>query len=199
MIGVSRYINTDNKKVLALEYATIAWNIAEGLVAIISGLAIGSVALLAFGMESGIEVFSSSVVVWQLLKKKKNDQVLALRMLSVAFFVFGIYTLLMVGHSFLNATHPAASLPALLSMLAISLGMLVLGVLKKRLGTHLQNPVVLLEAKLTLLDSAVSGALFVGLSLNMLFGWWWIDLILATGIAFDALRQGFEQFREKRI
>jgi hypothetical protein len=45
-----------------LEYFTIAWNILEGLVAVISGAMAGSVPLVGFGMDSSIEVTSGSTL-----------------------------------------------------------------------------------------------------------------------------------------
>jgi divalent metal cation (Fe/Co/Zn/Cd) transporter len=50
-------------RALALEYATIGWNVFEGVSSVIVGLATGSVALVAYGMESSVEVFASSIVV----------------------------------------------------------------------------------------------------------------------------------------
>ena len=41
-----------------LEYFTIAYNSAEGLVSIVAGLIAGSVSLIAFGLDSLIEVAS---------------------------------------------------------------------------------------------------------------------------------------------
>jgi divalent metal cation (Fe/Co/Zn/Cd) transporter len=55
-----------NKKILILEYFTIAWNIVEGIISISIGIMSGSVSLFAFGLESNIEVFSSVVTIWEL-------------------------------------------------------------------------------------------------------------------------------------
>jgi divalent metal cation (Fe/Co/Zn/Cd) transporter len=49
-----------------LEYATIAWNLAEAVVAVAAGWIAGSIALIGFGLDSLIEVLAASVVVWEL-------------------------------------------------------------------------------------------------------------------------------------
>ncbi|HEX5950898.1 MAG TPA: hypothetical protein VFZ96_07840 [Actinomycetota bacterium] len=54
------------RRALALEYATIAWNLGEAVLTIGLGVAAGSLALIGFGADSIIEVFASSVVVWHL-------------------------------------------------------------------------------------------------------------------------------------
>ena len=40
----------------------VIWDVIEGVVAIAAGLAAGSIALIGFGIDSGIEVFAASVV-----------------------------------------------------------------------------------------------------------------------------------------
>jgi hypothetical protein len=44
---------------LWLEWFTVAWNVVEAAVAIGAGLVVGSVALLGFGVDSGVEVISA--------------------------------------------------------------------------------------------------------------------------------------------
>ena len=53
------------KRGLWLAALTIAWNVIEAVVAISAGIAAGSLALVAFGFDSIIEVLSAWVVVWQ--------------------------------------------------------------------------------------------------------------------------------------
>ena len=49
-----------------LEYFTIAYNSAEGLVSIIAGIVAGSVSLIGFGLDSLIEVTSGAALLWRL-------------------------------------------------------------------------------------------------------------------------------------
>ena len=49
-----------------LEYATMAWMVAEAAVAITAGLIAASIALIGFGLDSVIELFSAMIVIWQL-------------------------------------------------------------------------------------------------------------------------------------
>lgn len=44
----------------------VVWDVIEGAVAITAGLAANSIALVGFGIDSGIEVFAASVVLWEL-------------------------------------------------------------------------------------------------------------------------------------
>jgi hypothetical protein len=49
-----------------LQWATIAWNSIEVFITIGLGIAAGSLALIAFGLGSLIEVFASLVVIWHM-------------------------------------------------------------------------------------------------------------------------------------
>jgi divalent metal cation (Fe/Co/Zn/Cd) transporter len=53
---------------LWLEWFTVAWNVVEAVVGIGVGLAVGSVALVGFGVDSGIEVISAIALLWRLYR-----------------------------------------------------------------------------------------------------------------------------------
>ncbi|MCY3638832.1 MAG: hypothetical protein OXG80_07010, partial [Chloroflexi bacterium] len=45
---------------------TILYNVIEGVIALWSGIAAGSISLVAFGADSYIEVAAASLVLWRL-------------------------------------------------------------------------------------------------------------------------------------
>src|SRR5215472_15685646 len=49
-----------------LEWLTIGWMVVEAVVALASGIAAGSLVLVAFGLDSVIELMSAGVLVWRL-------------------------------------------------------------------------------------------------------------------------------------
>ncbi len=49
---------------LALAWFIVVWDVIEGVVAVTAGLAADSIALVGFGIDSAIEVFAASVVIW---------------------------------------------------------------------------------------------------------------------------------------
>jgi divalent metal cation (Fe/Co/Zn/Cd) transporter len=50
----------------ALEYVTLAWNVAGIIVSAIAAVSARSVALAGFGLDSLIEIGASTVVIWEL-------------------------------------------------------------------------------------------------------------------------------------
>jgi hypothetical protein len=48
-----------------LAWSTVAWNVIEAVVAIGAGAVASSIALISFGLDSTVEVFSALVILWQ--------------------------------------------------------------------------------------------------------------------------------------
>jgi divalent metal cation (Fe/Co/Zn/Cd) transporter len=183
---------TAKQKVLFLEYATILYNMVEGAVSIAASLATGSVALFAYGLESGIEVFSSVVAVWYLKGDGETRRKGSLKMLGSALILFALYVLFTVVESMINNERSAPTIVAIGAMAVIASGMLILGLWKQKLGKEMDNKVVLAEARLTLLDAALSASLCFSLILNLYLGWWWTDPLFALFIAWNSFRQGYQ-------
>ena len=57
-----------------LEWLTIGWMIIEAVVATASGIVAGSVSLVAFGIDSFIELASAGVLVWRLSVELKRGR-----------------------------------------------------------------------------------------------------------------------------
>src|SRR5206468_7526353 len=83
---------------LFLEYATITYNIAEGVLSLLAGVVAGSIALVAFGFDSSIEVAAAIVVARRLRAEVRarhldhsGSERRALRGVGVTFIALGAY------------------------------------------------------------------------------------------------------------
>ncbi len=178
-----------------LEYATIAWNALEGIVAIAAGLQAGSVALVAFGLDSSVEVFASIVVVWELRGIDRTGERRALRLIGVGYIVVAGYVALDTVDAIVTANRPDSS-PLGIAFLAATVAvMVILGVGKLRVGRALGSPTVRADGRFSLVDGALAAAVLVGLVLTALLGWWWADAVLAGLISVLALREGIEAWQ----
>lgn len=182
------------KKALVLEYITIAWNVFEGLASIAVGIFTGSISLFAYGLESAVEVFASSVVIWELkgVKSPKRKK-LALKMIGLAYLVVSGYVFIDASISLFERNHASQTILGVILMIITSLGMGTLGLLKRQVGNKLASVTVLADAKFTLIDSALSATVLIGLIFNLLFGWWWLDQALALFLAGAAFREGVKE------
>jgi divalent metal cation (Fe/Co/Zn/Cd) transporter len=186
---------------LWLEYLTIGWNVGEAVIAVAAGIAAGSIALVAFGFDSSIEVFAASVVVWQFraeLRGHVDDdrERRALKLIAVTFFVLAAYVTAQAVRDVVVDEEAEASLVGV-GLASVSLVVMpTLAWLKRRAGRALNSSTLVADSAETFLCSWLSAVLLIGLLLNATVGWWWADPLAALGIAFLALREGIEAWHD---
>jgi divalent metal cation (Fe/Co/Zn/Cd) transporter len=183
---------------LWLAALTIAWNVIESVVAISAGIAAGSLALVAFGFDSIIEVLSAWVVVWQFRGELRGGfdeerERTALKAIAVTFFVLAAYVAFEAGRDLLfsNSEADESAVGIVLAVLSLAV-MPALAFAKHRTATELGSPTLRADAQETLLCAWLSVALLAGLALNAALGWWWADPIAALAIAGLAVKEGRE-------
>ncbi len=186
---------------LLLEYLTVGWNILEGLIAIVAGLLSGSVALVAFGMDSLVEIISGLVLIWRLRAEDRGDlDEVALErterraelLVGAAFMVLAAYVTIESLRSLLQAEAPEAS-PIGIVLTALSIVvMLWLARAKRETGEALGSRALIADSKQTRACWYLSAVALVGLGLNALLGWWWADPLAALAIAVLLVREGWE-------
>jgi divalent metal cation (Fe/Co/Zn/Cd) transporter len=184
------------RRVRRLVTATIAYNVVEAVVAVTLGIGASSMALIGFGLDSGIEVVSAAAVAWQFsAPDPETRERTALRIIAVAFFALAGYVAVeslraLAGGS--EAEHSTAGLVlAALSLVVMP----VLSLAQRRAGRELGSASAVAASKQTLLCTYLSAVLLVGLGLNAAFGWSWADSAAALAIAAVAVREGREAAR----
>ena len=185
---------------LRLVWATIVWNLFEVFVTIGLGVAAGSIALVAFGTDSMVEVFASLVVVWHsrdlLVMEESARTRRSLMLIAGAFVALGVLLTIGALLRLVAGAVPDES-PLGIAYLAITaLVMLALAVLKHRTGKQLGSEPLIAEARITYLDAVLALSVLMSLVLNAAFGWWWADPAAALGVAAIALREGWEHRKE---
>ncbi|GAB3531885.1 cation transporter [Arthrobacter tecti] len=175
---------------------TITYNIVEAIVAITAGTVASSSALIAFGLDSVIEVTSAAAVAWQFsARDPETREKTALRFIAFSFFGLALFVgfdavrALITGA---DADHSAVGIV----LAAVSLAVMpLLSYLQRRAGRELGSKSAVADSKQTLLCSYLSGVLLAGLLLNSLFGWAWADPIAALVIAGWAIKEGREAWK----
>lgn len=184
------------RRALRLEYATIGWNIGEVVFTIWLGIVAGSLALIAFGTDSIVEVFASSVVVWHLRPGQAGDRPhrtkRALRLVSVAFAALAV-ALAVAGIRDLTTGRRAGESWWGVAYLGVTVVvMFALAIVKRRLAVQLDSSPLQAEAQMTFLDGILSAATLTGLALNAFLGWWWADPAAALMVAAFAANEARE-------
>lgn len=189
---------------LWLAAGTIAWNVIEAVVAVSAGIAAGSLALVAFGFDSIVEVLSAWVVVWQFRGELRGGydedrERRALRLIALTFFVLAGYVVVEAGRDLFLAGAEAGESLVGIALAALSLAVMpTLAWAKRRTATSLGSPTLRADAKETLLCAWLSAALLAGLALNAGVGWWWADPVAALAIAALAVKEGREAWAGDR-
>ena len=185
---------------LQLEWATSVWNALEFVVTVSLGVQANSLALIAFGLDSLIEIFASTVVIRNLRDERTDpgDRHIhrALRSIAVAFWALTAVLVAASVRALVRQEHPASS-PWGVAYLAIAaLAMFGLAGLKRNIALELGSETVQAEAGMTFLDGCLSTSVLTALILNASFGWWWADATAALVVAAAALHEGITHWRE---
>ena len=179
---------------------TVAWNIAEGFVAVGAGIAAGSVALVGFGLDSFIEVTAALVLLWRIRLPDHDERVesrerLAHRVVGATFIALSGYILVQAIYVVASGEDPESSTVGIVLALLSLTVMPLIGLIKRSNAQRLGSAALVAESKETLICSYLSLALFAGLAANALFGWWWADIAAALAMVPWILKEGAEGLR----
>jgi len=193
--------NSLRKKALILVWIGELWNILEAGVALWAALLSSSVALLAFGLDSLIELFAGAVLIWRFSKEASNESSTerkALRLVGFTFFLLSGFILLQSSATLFGYSgEPRQSLPGVLITVSSAVLMTILFVFKKSIAQKLSSRALRAEAYESLMCDLQDLFVVAGLGLNIIFGWWWADPIMALALVPFLLREGLESFREE--
>jgi divalent metal cation (Fe/Co/Zn/Cd) transporter len=188
------------KRSLRLEWATNAWNSMEFVVTVTLGIQANSLALIAFGLDSLIEIFASTVVIRNLNDRRSDPgdrrTHRALRLIAMAFWALAAFLITASVRALLREEHPSSSTIGVAYLAIAALAMFGLALLKRTTALELESETVLAEARMTFLDGCLSTSVLAALLLNTAFGWWWADAVAALVIALAAVSEGVGHWRD---
>ncbi|MFS0866376.1 cation transporter [Microbacterium sp. 179-B 1A2 NHS] len=184
---------TLHRRVRFIVGVSISYNIIEAVVAIWAGALASSAALIGFGLDSVVEVLSAAAIAWQYTRKHPERwEKVTVRGVGLAFFALAAYVSVDALIGLINREGPEHS-PLGVAITALSLVVMpLLAWLEVRTGRELGSRSVTADAKQLVLCVYLSAAVFVGLILNGVLGWWWADSVAALVVAFLAVREGIE-------
>ena len=178
----------------ALEYMTLAWNVAGVVILAIAAVAARSVALAGFGLDSLIEIGASTVVIWELSGTGAERQRRGLRLIGYAFAALAVYLLVQSTVVLAAGYHPGHSVLGIAWTAVTAAAMFALAAGKARTGRALENPVLRTEGRVTMIDGILAVAVLLGLALNAALGWWWADPAAGYVLVYYAAREVREIF-----
>jgi len=165
----------------------------EGGVAIGAAIVAGSVALLGFGLDSGIEAIASVIVIWRFTGMRlasPTAERCAQQLVAVSFYLLAPYIAVEAIRALAGGDRAETSIVGLVLTAGTAVFEPALGVAKRRLGARLGSRATAGEGTQNLLCAYLAVTVFAGLAANSLFGAWWLDGAVALAIAGWALIEG---------
>jgi divalent metal cation (Fe/Co/Zn/Cd) transporter len=187
-----------------LNRVSIGWNAVEGAVAVAAGAAAGSVSLIGFGIDSGIETAAALILAWRLRQERRLECMSdydrrATRLIAVAFVALAVYVWVDAGSDLAGGTEPEASVAGM-ALAAVSMVLMPwLARAKRALAPALGSRAVAADAAQTRLCAMFSVVLLVGVGLNTLLGWWWADPAAALVIGGLAAAEAVRTWRAESL
>jgi divalent metal cation (Fe/Co/Zn/Cd) transporter len=179
---------------------TLGWMVIEAAVAIAAGITARSVALTAFGVDSGVELFSSAVVLHRLLQRSESEERGSLsggerrasRLVGYALNALIAYIVLSALASLVLRIEPQRS-PMGVGLTVASLGIMA-GLWRWRLALadRLGSPALRGDAACSMVCLYMAAVALAGLAMNQLFGLWWADPLAALALVWWIRREAKE-------
>ena len=203
MIAPEQAIRRWRRIGLQLVVATMVYNMAEAVIALGSGVAAESIALVGFGLDSIIETIAAGVLLWRLRLETQGADHARIetaeqrvhRFVGGTFIALALYILGQSGWILWQQEAPHESLPGIILAIASLVIMPSVAVGKLHAARIIASGALRAEARETLACSYLSCTLLLGLVANAAVGWWWADPVAALLMVPWLVKEGMEGLR----
>jgi len=193
---------SDVRAAMVVEWSTIGWMVVEGGVGLAAGIDASSIALVAFGLDSLIEITAAAALLRRLrfewsVGRGNAGQVAradraASRVVGWSLLALAVYATLTAGYDLWAQNVPAASIAGLALAAATLVVMPLLIRSKLRLAAALDSRALRSDAMCGIVCVWMAGTLLLGLGVRAVFGWWWADPVAALALVYFIVREGRE-------
>jgi divalent metal cation (Fe/Co/Zn/Cd) transporter len=185
-------------RVRLLSWLSLAWMTVEGAVAIAAGIVASSIALIGFGLDSGIEGVASVIIIWRFTGDRLFSHLAeqrAQKLVAIQFFLLAPYVGFESVKALIGGDHAEVSRLGIGLAVGSVILMPMLGIAKERLADQLGSAATKGEGRQNMLCAYLAGALLVGLLGNAAIGAWWLDPMVGLLITAVAVKEGVDAWR----
>ena len=171
----------------------LGWHVLEAAIAIGAGMVASSIALVGFGADSLVEAIAGVVVLWRFGGGRADSEAAerrAQRLIALSFYLLAAWVAVFAVRALVAGVHPEVSWVGIGLSIVTLATMPPLAAAKARVGERLGSAATKNEGRQNLLCAWLSAGLLVGLAGNAAFGLWWLDPVVALGIAGAAVYEG---------
>lgn len=189
-------------RALRLEVITIAWMVVEAGGAIGAGLVARSTLLIAFGVDSVIELMSAALLYRRLRLEAAGADTCRVeatertagKMGGVLLFALAAYVVAISGFKLLHRGGADESFIGLAIAAIAAAGMPILAKAKVRAADQIGSRALRADAMETFTCGYMAWILLGGLGANALFHWWWLDGVAALVLVPLLIKEGREAY-----
>ena len=190
------------RKAFRLEGFTIAWMTVEAAVAIGAGIAAHSLLLLAFGIDSVIELASACVLIWRLSVELRHGQAFsemaerrASRMAGGLLFALALYVVVAAAVGFGRQRGAEFSTPGMILAVAAIPIMYFLARRKVAIAEQLGSRALRADAVESITCGWLSFVVVLGLAAQLVLGAWWVDPLASLALVYFLIKEGREAWK----
>jgi divalent metal cation (Fe/Co/Zn/Cd) transporter len=188
------------RRVVRLQVLTIVWMSIEAIVALVAAWTARSPALLGFGGDSAIELFSAIIVLWRFRSKPDSAvaEKLAAQVAGGLLFFVAAFVIVSSGLSLLGYRAPQPSFAGVTLLIVAAIGMPWLARQKQKLATQVASASLKADATESALCGYLSLIALAGLLANLIFHAPWADPISALALVPLITKEGWEAIHASR-
>jgi divalent metal cation (Fe/Co/Zn/Cd) transporter len=187
------------RRAIALEWFTVAWMIVEAAVGLWAGVAVNSLSIVAFGIDSLIELASAGVLLWRLMSELHQraafadvTEQTARRLAGVLLLALAAFIVAGASWRLWTRTGQSFSLAGLVVVAITVPLMYVLSRAKLSLAEALGSRALRADAAESIACGYLSFAVCIGLIAQLVLGAWWVDAVTALAILYFVIQEGRE-------
>jgi divalent metal cation (Fe/Co/Zn/Cd) transporter len=175
---------------------TVVWMAIEALVTLAAAWTAQSPALLGFGGDSAIELFSAIAVLWRFRTRSDSAKAekLAASVAGALLFLLAAFVVVTSGLALLGHREPRPSLLGIVVLAAAAAGMPWLASQKRKLATQLASASLWADAAESALCGYLSLIALAGLLANAFFHLPWADPVAALALVPFIVNEAREAF-----
>ncbi len=189
-----------------IEVITVLWMLIEMVVSIAAGVAAGSVLLIAFGLDSLIELVGGGVLLWRLRVEASGGDTARVEkaehratwLVAICLALLCVYVLASALYGLVTRSRPETSIVGIAISTAAVVVMPYLAMTKRDVATRIQSDALAADAVNSITCAYMAGTVLLGLAATALFGWWWAESIAALLFLVWLARETLEAFEEAR-
>lgn len=187
------------RQAFRLEWLTLGWMTVEAVVAIGAGVAAGSLVLIAFGLDSVIELASAGVLMWRLSVELRHGQAFSARAERIASRIGGalllllaVYVVAAAGWRLYRGIGEEFSWPGFVVALCAIPAMRWLAHRKLAIAEQIGSRALRADAMEAVTCGWLSFVVVGTLAAQWLFGAWWIGAVGSLAVVWFLIKEGRE-------